>query len=176
MPVLHTFVVRGNSSTALTPTMVNLLIALVVLFASVALLVGILLILRQMRRTRKAEEQRELSERLPMYTEKPASSARSSRLTITTSSYAVHEKETLIDSAGSPTRGDVPEIRITFPEEVDETGKRTSGRVVVVKVGDHSVGLEPVHEDLPAYQQTENGRFQSLDLDRMGGLKEKDMR
>jgi hypothetical protein len=74
------------------------------------------------------------------------------------------------DSPTSP----VPEIRITFPDEVDESGKRQSGRVVVVRVGEHSVGLEPVQEDLPPYQRDASDRFDSLDLDRIGGLKEKD--
>jgi len=76
-----------------------------------------------------------------------------------------------MDSPTSP----VPEIRITFPDEVDETGKRQSGRVVVVRVGEHSVGLEPVGDDaLPAYARNADGsRFDSLDLDRIGGLKEK---
>lgn len=77
----------------------------------------------------------------------------------------------------SPPQSPVPEIRITFPEEVDDHGKRQSGRVVVVRVGDNGgVGLEPVSEKLPPYQYSESDRFHSLDLDRIGGLKEKDMR
>lgn len=145
--------------------MTNLLIALVVLFAFVATLIGTLLILRSIRRTRKLRDQ----ETLPMYTEKP--SARSSRITINASSYAVSEKQALMAESSD---SEIPEIRITFPEEIDESGKRTSGRVVVVKVGEHSVGLEPVHDQLPAYQKSEGDRFQSLDLERMGGLKEKE--
>lgn len=72
----------------------------------------------------------------------------------------------------SPTT-EVPEIRITFPEEFDASGKRQSGRVVVVRVGETSIGLEPVvgEEKLPAYET--DGRFQSLDLERIGGLGEK---
>ncbi|KAK4943133.1 hypothetical protein LTR28_008530, partial [Elasticomyces elasticus] len=71
----------------------------------------------------------------------------------------------------------IPEIRITFPEEVDEvTGKRQAGRVVVVRVGDSTMGLEPYDEEkeeLPVYQrQNPEERFHSLDLDRIGGLKE----
>lgn len=75
----------------------------------------------------------------------------------------------------SPT-SPVPEIRITFPEEYDATGKRMSGRVVVVRVGNGAgggVGLEPVGEDdqLPAYDAREG--FHSIDLERIGGLVEK---
>jgi hypothetical protein len=184
MPSLYYLVRRRDDSQhdsqpGLTPTMTNLLVALVVLFAAIAILVGTLLILRQMRRTKKERLLRENHDTLPIYSEKPsaqhASSARSSRLTITTTSY---EKEALMqrDNDGSLSPNDVPEIRITFPEEIDESGKRTSGKVVVVKIGEHSVGLEPCHEDLPPYQQSmDGGRFQSLDLDRVGGLKEKDM-
>ena len=68
----------------------------------------------------------------------------------------------------------VPEIRITFPEEEDEAGKSKSGRVVIVRISETGgVGLEPCSDErLPAYQQSDAERFQSLDLDRMGGLKE----
>ena len=57
---------------------------------------------------------------------------------------------------------------------VGQRDQHQSGRVVVVRVGEHSVGLEPVTEDLPAYQRDSADRFDSLDLDRIGGLKEKD--
>ena len=69
----------------------------------------------------------------------------------------------------------LPEIRITFPEEEDEAGKRKSGRVVIVRIGENGgVGLEPCNDDhLPPYQKSDAERLQSLDLDRMGGLKEK---
>jgi hypothetical protein len=178
MPVLHQHVARGE--TVLTPTMVNLLIALVVLFATIALLIGTLLIFRQMRRKQKEAEVLHSEAGLPMYSEKDeypsSSSTRASRLIISTPGYS--EKEALMRGASTPSSPDVPEIRITFPEEVDESGRRTSGRVVVVKVGEHSVGMEPVRqEDLPPYpSREEGGKFESLDLDRMGGLKEKDMR
>ena len=73
----------------------------------------------------------------------------------------------------SPTTSPIPEIRITFPEEEDEMGKRQSGRVVVVKVSDlGGVGLEPLGEKqgLPAY---EGEGWKELDLEQIGGLKEK---
>jgi hypothetical protein len=170
MPRLHSFVVRDGTSPSMTPTMMNLLIALVVLFAAISVLTGGLLILRSIRRSRKDES-------LPQYSEIPTRSVNPRRrsLTISTPAYVVQEKQNLIDNSASPPPSPVPEIRITFPEEVDTAGKKTSGRVVVVHVGEHSVGLEPVNDNLPPYQQTEAGRFQSLDLDRMGGLKEKEL-
>ena len=72
----------------------------------------------------------------------------------------------------------MPEIRITFPEEEDEAGKSKSGRVVVVRISETGgLGLEPCNnEHLPPYQQSDDERFQSLDLDRMGGLKEPERR
>lgn len=69
----------------------------------------------------------------------------------------------------------VPEIRITFPDEQDASGRRTSGRVVIVRVGERgNVGLEPVRdEQLPAYEKQSGEKFHSIDMDRIGGLKEK---
>jgi hypothetical protein len=168
MDTLHSFVARDNSSNSMTPTMINLLIALVVLFALVLVLVGGLLLLRSIRRSRK-----EKGERLPTYSEKPMRNNRG--LSIGTPAYVAAEKQSLIDNSTSPPPSPVPEIRITFPEEVDNSGKRMSGRVVVVRVGETSVGLEPVNENLPPYQSNDGARFQSLDLERMGGLKEKEL-
>ncbi|KAF2261652.1 hypothetical protein CC78DRAFT_546479 [Lojkania enalia] len=152
--------------------MVNLLISLLVLVILGLALVGALLFLRSMRKARKESE-------LPLY-QKRQSNHR--RLTITAtpygkkgeSIYVYQEKQELMANSSSPPPSPVPEIRITFPDEVDESGKRQSGRVVVVRVGEHSVGLEPLQEDLPPYQRDASDRFDSLDLDRMGGLKEKD--
>ncbi|KAF2205417.1 hypothetical protein GQ43DRAFT_362454 [Delitschia confertaspora ATCC 74209] len=171
---MRLLVARGDDDTkdSFNGNMVGLLIALLVLVIVGILLVGALLFLRNMRRARKEAEQ------LPMYNEKRSSNHR--RLTITAtpfgngreSVYVYSEKQDLMSNSSSPPASPVPEIRITFPEEVDESGKKQSGRVVVVRVGEHSVGLEPLQEDLPPYQDSD--RFQSLDLDRIGGLKEKD--
>jgi len=154
-------------------TMINLLVVLLVLLIVAILLVGGLYFMRQRKRSRKMSE-------LPVYSEKrvSTSSTRSNhrRITIRPSEslYVYQEKQSLIANSSSPPPSPIPEIRITFPEEFDESGKRQSGRVVVVRVGDSSVGLEPVSENLPPYQQSESDRFQSLDLDRIGGLTEKE--
>ncbi|KAH9882754.1 hypothetical protein J1614_000120 [Plenodomus biglobosus] len=157
---------RGADN-GLNSTHVALLISLLMLVLLGMGLIGALMFLRSMRRARKQAEDAQL----PQYEE---SQSRRSRLTITTDRKSVvvySEKDGLM--ASTPT-SPVPEIRITFPDEVDETGKPQSGRVVVVRVGEHSVGLEPVNEDeLPPYQHDASDRFDSLDLDRIGGLKEK---
>lgn len=89
--------------------------------------------------------------------------------------YVLQEKQNLLENSDEPPRGNnIPEIRLTFPEEYDADGKRTSGRCVVVRVSESGVGLEPVQDKLPAYKQSEGERFQSLDLDRVGGLTEKE--
>ena len=169
-PVL---VVRdGNTSSGITPTVLNLLIALIVLFIFAAILIVTLLVLRSIRKSQISKEQ------LPLYDEKPTRLPNPRGLSIRTdkrtTSIVFQEKQNLIENSSSPPPSPIPEIRITFPEEVDESGKRQSGRVVVVRVGDHSVGLEPIRETLPPYQQNASDRFQSLDLERIGGLKEKD--
>jgi hypothetical protein len=156
----------------INPTMVNLLIALLVLVIVTLMLVGALMYYRSRRRARKQLE-------LPIFNEKRTSSSstisshRRIMVRPSESIYVVQEKQNLIDNSDSPPPSPVPEIRITFPEEIDETGKRTSGRVVIVRVGETTVGLEPVTENLPSYQK-DGERFQSLDLERIGGLTEKD--
>lgn len=77
--------------------------------------------------------------------------------------------------ATSATPDNVPEIRITFPDEQDESGRTMSGRVVVVRVGEAGIGLEPLHknEQLPAYKEKKGDQFQSIDIERIGGLQEK---
>lgn len=73
----------------------------------------------------------------------------------------------------SPTN--VPEIHITFPDEHDEHGRRKNGRVLLVRVGETTVGLEPLKEEqLPAYEKEGGNTFYSIDMDHIGGLKEKD--
>ena len=160
-----------------TPTMVGLLITLLVLLI-VALVGFIALYFLRLRR-------RSMRQQGSMYDddEKRTSSSSTStsnhrRVTVRPSESIVvyQEKQSLIANSEAPPTSPVPEIRITFPEELDDGGKRKSGRVVVVRVGEHSIGLEPVSEEkLPPYQQDESDRFQSLDLERIGGLKEKEL-
>lgn len=168
MASFRNFVRDATVDSALTPTAVNILISLLVLVLIGITLVGALLVLRQRRR--KQSE-------LPLYNSVDKNGR---RLTITASQsgrtgsvYVYNEKRDLLENSSSPPSSPVPEIRITFPEEEDDSGKRQSGRVVVVHISETGgVGLEPYHEELPPYQSNESGRFQSLDLERMGGLKE----
>ena len=181
-------VVRDDShdSTALTPTMVNLLIALLILVIFGILLIAGLMILRS-RRTREQRLAQEQAEKTAgsnpefSYNTSPRSSHKSNhrRLTVTAAPYgrnskpifSYSEKEVLMGD--SPPTSPIPELRITFPEEEDEMGKRKSGRVVVVSVSDRgSVGLVPLRderESLPAY---EGPGWKELDLEQLGGLKE----
>lgn len=163
----------SNNDDSLSGPMVDLLISLLVLLLVALVLVGGLLVIRRKRQT-KAKKQESL---LPVHNGQCPSHER--RLTITagkTDSVLVYdEKRSLMEHSDSPPPSPVPEIRITFPEEEDESGKRKSGRMVVVRIGETgSVGLEPCHEDLPPYQSNDTGRFHSLDIERMGGLKEKE--
>ena len=169
----------SGSESTLTPLMIKLLIALVVVVSIGILLIGALLILRSHRKKQQRKSE------LPLYnSSKCGRKSNHRRLTITASPYGrksesafVHnEKQAFIDDSASPPASPVPEIRITFPDEEDHSGNRKSGRVVVVKISDKGgVGLEPYSEEfLPRYQTSESDRFQSLDLERMGGLKEKE--
>lgn len=157
--------------------MIDLLIALMVLIFTALCLVGVLYTVRKIRRNRAIARQQ-----LPVHEGRPISNHR--RLTITatpygrnSSIYIYDEKTTMLTNPSSPPLSpeNVPEIRITFPDEQDESGKMKSGRVVIVRVGETGVGLEPLNEEqLPAYEKESAERFHSIDIERIGGLKEKE--
>ena len=90
--------------------------------------------------------------------------------------FVYDEKMNLIANSSSPPSSAVPEIRVTFPDEDSSDGQKQNGRVVVVHVTETgSVGMSPlIQEQLPAYQRSDAERFQSLDLDSIGGLREKE--
>lgn len=153
------------------PSVSNLLLALITLIVLALGLVGVLYILCK-RQAANAEvlptHQRNFNHRRLTIMATPYTGR-------TESAHVYDEKRNLIENSSSPPDSPVPEIRITFPDEEDQSGKKKDGRVVVVRVGDSgSVGMEPVAQDpLPPYQSKETERFQSLDLERMGGLREK---
>lgn len=92
--------------------------------------------------------------------------------------YITRDGAPMLANPNSPPHSpdNVPEIHITFPDEQDDQGRSKSGRVLVVRVGDNAtVGLEPMQdEQLPAYEKESKGSFYSVDMDQIGGLKEKD--
>lgn len=168
---------RDNAAIGgLTPTMTSLLIALVVLLITGFCLVAVLFILRSYRKFKQQDQA------LPIHNPSSKRTSNHRRLTISATPYthnaeSIHiygEKEMLASPASSGPPSPIPEIRITFPEEEDTSGKRKSGRVVVVRISETGgVGLEPYHDEhLPPYDKDDADRFQSLDLDRIGGLKE----
>jgi hypothetical protein len=165
---------RGDDKPGHDDTTMALLVALAMIVFIGFLCLGALYFLRKMRLASKRAHESQL----PLYEKRQSGR----RLTITALPYGkgresvvvYSEKQDLLSNGSSTPTSPVPEIRITFPDEVDESGKSQSGRVVVVRVGEHSVGLEPVQDNLPPYQRDSSDRFDSLDLDRIGGLKEKD--
>ncbi|KAI9656364.1 MAG: hypothetical protein M1831_004616 [Alyxoria varia] len=167
-----------------SPDIVNkLLVVFLVLLVVCIACVGILFLLRKRRQSQKKAT-------LPLYTEtdgnldapRRSHHRRVSSVTISSSvpysqrksktMFVDVEKQDSMDKDSSQPSSPVPQIRVTFPEEVDDHGKTQSGRSVVVHIGEQgNMGMEPVHEKLPPY--TESDRFVSLDLERIGGLKEK---
>ena len=162
-----------DSEPAFTPSHFDLVVALLALVLLALCLIGMLYYLRRQRRAHK----RSL---LPTHHRCPSQR----RLTVSATSflgdaesiYVVDEKRDPTNNRSSFPSNPVPEIRITFPDEDGTRGKRQSGRVVVLRIADSgAVGMEPLaKEQLPPYQPNDTGRLQSLDLDRIGGLKEKD--
>lgn len=168
-----------SNSAEMSLTMIDLLIVLMVLVFISLCLVGVLYGVRKVRRSRAIKRQQ-----LPTHNRSHSHSR--NRLTISTtpyggrnsSIYVYDEKASMMSNPPSPALSPdmVPEIRITFPDEQDEAGRRKSGRVVVVKIGEKGVvGMEPLKEEesLPAYEKETGDRFDSIDMDRIGGLKEK---
>jgi len=160
-----------DSEPTFAPRPFDLAVALLALALIALCLIGMLYYLRRQREAQK----RNL---LPTHHRCPSQR----RLTISATSflgdaesiYVVDEKRDLTNHSSSLSSSPVPEIRITFPDEEGVSGKSQSGRVVVLRIADSgAVGMEPLSkEQLPPYQPSDAARFQSLDLDRIGGLKE----
>lgn len=168
---------RGEQSDD-NSSVINLLIALLVIVFVGLVAFALLVFLRRMRRKKMM-----MSETLPQYQDvKRTGNHR--RLTIQTgngngrsSVIVVNNGQPMLANPQSPPHSpdNVPEIHITFPDEQDDQGRPKSGRVVVVRVGETSVGLEPLHEEqLPAYEKESKSQFYAIDIDKIGGLKEKE--
>ncbi|KAK3295582.1 uncharacterized protein B0H64DRAFT_149266 [Chaetomium fimeti] len=170
-------VARGDEEKDNNKTVVNILIALLVLVFVGLVAFALLVLLRRKRRQRQM-----MNETLPQYQDvKRTGNHR--RLTIQTGNG--RSSVIVVDNNGQPmlanpqspphSPDNVPEIHITFPDEQDDQGRPKSGRVVVVRVGETSVGLEPLDdEQLPAYEKESKTQFYSIDMDKIGGLKEKE--
>lgn len=174
---------RGLADDASNSNLVNLLIALLSLAFVGMVLLGMFVGLRRVRRQRRLRAEATL----PQYQDvKRASSSNHRRLTIETKGdlgrYSVsvfRDGQPMLANPQSPpySPDNVPEIHITFPDEEDKQGRRKSGRVVVVRLseGGSNVGLEPLDdEQLPAYEKDSKAQFYSIDMNQIGGLKEKD--
>ncbi|KAJ6779742.1 hypothetical protein PWT90_09300 [Aphanocladium album] len=177
---LRRLVSRSSDSDDGSDKMINALIAVLVLAFVSIILISTLYFFRRSRRMQKLR-----AESLPTYNEASKEPMLQHSLTIETkhngrSSVVVigRDGQPMLQNPHSPpdSPDNVPEIHITFPDEQDDDGRRKSGRVLIVRVGDNAaVGLEPVREEqLPAYEKEAKGQFQSIDMDKIGGLKEKD--
>jgi len=178
MESLRSFARRSvDDSFGSDASMVNLMIALLVLVFFALLSVSLLLLFRRQRRQREM-----LSDSLPQYDVKRSSNHR--RLTIQTGSgpgrssvIVFKDGQPMLANPQSPPHSpdNVPEIHITFPDEQDDQGRPKSGRVLVVRLGETTIGLEPRKEEqLPAYEKESKTEFYTLDMDKIGGLKEKE--
>lgn len=198
MPALNLGLVRRDMGDAPSSTMINLMIAVLTLLFFALLLVAILFLVRRLRMQQQMRAQmlpNYGADSMQQHGHQRSSGRNHRRLTITTSEdrssrvvvIRQDARPMLINPDRPPHSPDnIPQIHITFPDEHDDKGnKRASGRVVVVKVGEKSIGMEPLREhhqpaspsseQLPAYNEKEtNDGFFSLDLDHIGGLKEKE--
>ena len=182
-----------------TPLMANLVTALIVVMLAGLLLSGALFYLRWRRRRLSALRMQANLEANAAFANSPPQMSQNASLraperpshhrrnkSLTTPPHSpvfvvgsYDDKDSLMDEkrweAGrNGSVGSVPEIHLTFPEELDEkTGKRESKVVVVTVTDKGNVGMQPYSEEpLPPYLARDNGQLKSLDLDRIGGLKE----
>ncbi|KAI1501006.1 hypothetical protein F5X99DRAFT_409484 [Biscogniauxia marginata] len=185
MSMLNSLIARGNSILATrdmaidgqSETVINLMIAFLGIAFLGLVLVAVLVMLRRARHQRRMRE-----ESLPQYNDvKHDDVSNQHRFTIQTpdgrSSFLVVNGRPMLADPNAPPHSptNIPQIHITFPDEHDENGRQKNGRVVVVRVGDTTVGLEPVKEEqLPAYEKESSTGFYSIDMDGIGGLKEKE--
>lgn len=160
----------------------DLLITLLGVAFCALLLTALLLLLRRMKRQQQASHQElEGDDGLPQYSDLKIDGQNGRGLTIQTpggrsSIFVVDHRPMLADPNAPPhSPTNVPQIHITFPDEQDEQGRNKSGRVMMVRVGETTIGMEPIRdEQLPAYEKESKHGFYSIDMDQIGGLKEKD--
>ncbi|KAI0194945.1 hypothetical protein F4808DRAFT_332503 [Astrocystis sublimbata] len=185
MDSINTLVARGKSIIAARElsdsdswdSAINATISLLGLALFGLALVGTLMLLQRHRQRRQL-----LDQTLPRYNDIDHQVGRNTRrLTIQTpggkSSIVVVDGRPMLADPNAPPHSpnNVPQIHITFPDEHDEQGRRKTGRVLLVRVGETTIGLEPLKEEqLPAYEKDGSNAFYSIDMDRIGGLKEKD--
>ncbi|KUI54436.1 hypothetical protein VP1G_01729 [Cytospora mali] len=175
--------IRGDDDSGNTNVIHLLIIVLGVLVVLGLLLVGILIALKRTRRQQRMRGDSGLPQYNDVVQEAGARTNNHQRLTIETrngrsSVLVMKDGQPMLANPSSPPHSpdNVPEIHITFPEEEDESGRRKSGRVLVVRVGDNAtVGMEPLDEEqLPAYEKESSHQFYSIDMDDIGGLREKE--
>ncbi|KAK1773593.1 hypothetical protein QBC45DRAFT_397882 [Copromyces sp. CBS 386.78] len=181
MESLRSFVRRSVDEESPNANLVNLMIALLVLVFCALLSVTILLLLKRIKQKTPGH-----NESLPQYHDDQKRSSNHRRLTISTgpgaprsSVIVFKDGQPMLQNPSSPPHSpdNVPEIHITFPDEQDDQGRRRSGRVLVVRLGESTIGLEPRQdEQLPAYEKESNSQFVSVDIEKIGGLKEKEYR
>ncbi|KAH7023725.1 hypothetical protein EDB80DRAFT_50182 [Ilyonectria destructans] len=188
MPSIHHLRARATDMPAddSSDNMINLMLVVLGIAFVALILISILFFLRRSRRMQlmRDQAQGEKDDGLPPYYDnKRYNNPRG--LTIETT-HNGRSSVFIVDRNGRPmltnpnspphSPDNVPEIHITFPDEQDDQGRPKSGRVLVVRVGDNSaVGLEPMNdEQLPAYEKEAKGQFYSIDMNQIGGLKEKD--
>lgn len=170
---------RGKDGDDSPDSMINLMLIILGLIFFALILASLLFLFRRRRMQRLRKQA------LPTYEEDAKLSTKQRGLTIETTHngrssvfYIGRDGQPMLQNPQSPPHSpdNVPQIHITFPDEKDENGRSQSGRVLVVRVGDNAaVGLEPMHnEPLPAYEKESKSQFQSIDMDQIGGLKEKD--
>lgn len=186
---------RSTNSGGASDSTINLVIVLLVVIFAGCLLAGLLVLMRRWRAQRQTQagatglpsyDDIEQADRFHGNDAKKNTNPRG--LTIQTTSLAKdgrssvvvygRDGQPMLANPNSPpySPANVPPIHITFPDEQDEQGHRKSGRVLVVRVGEASIGLEPLHdeEQLPAYEKGNSAQFHSIDMDKIGGLKEKE--
>lgn len=149
-PTMRGLQTRAMGTISVTPTVYDLIVALLVLVSASLVAMGILLTIRHIRRVRRLDVE-------------ALEHAASKGLTTTPrrSRFPFASRNERAPYPG-PMKfsGPLPEIRIHLSEDVDETGEKAPSRVVVVRFGQAPAETEPFAEfhGLPPYRPLRDPR------------------
>lgn len=162
---------RSLQLEGVSPLAFNLLCALLSLVIMSLLLASILVLMKRYRASSKLDTPLPIYEKQPIPLMRPHhrrtpstySIPQSTRYSKSSTLFSCEEHNEPSNNTSIPLPSPLPEIRVTMPDEVDLAGRRHSGRILLVRIGENSEGLEPLNEKPTYYQEKMLDPFPLLD-------------